>query len=87
MAGLTDFLESSTIHGVSYISTTKKASRLFWVLVVCSGFCGAFVLIYQSFESWEESPITTTIETLPISEITFPKVAVCPPKDAFTNLN
>ena len=36
---------------------------------------------------WAESPITTTIETLPISEITFPKVSVCPPKNTFTNLN
>ena len=29
----------------------------------------------------------TTIETLPITDITFPKVTVCPPKNTYTDLN
>ena len=87
MEGLRTFLESSTIHGLSYISSTKRLQRLFWTLVVILGFSGAAVLIYQSFQSWEESPITTTIETLPIKEITFPKISVCPPQNTFTDLN
>ena len=81
------FLESSTIHGLSYISTTGKYVRLFWILVVLSGFAGAGIIIYQSFEAWDESPVKTTIETRPISEITFPVVTVCPPKNTFTDLN
>ena len=80
------FLESSTIHGVGYISSTRKNSRLFWIFVVILGFTGAGLLIRSSFTSWSESPIKTTIETLPISEITLPKVTVCPPKNTFTNL-
>ena len=44
-------------------------------------------MIYQSFQDWNESPVKTTIETLPISEITFPKVTVCPPKNTYTDLN
>ena len=44
-------------------------------------------MIFESFENWREKPISTTIETLPISEITFPNVTVCPPKDLFLNLN
>ena len=81
------FLESSTIHGLSYISTTRKYARLFWTFVVISGFSAASILIYQSFQAWSDSPITTTIETLPITDITFPKVTVCPPKNTYTNLN
>ena len=65
----------------------KRFSRLFWIIVVFSGFSGAVVLIYKSFKSWTESPITTTVETLPISDLTFPNVTVCPPKDTYTNLN
>ena len=34
MEGVRAFLESSTIHGLTYISTTKKCARLFWILVV-----------------------------------------------------
>ena len=81
------FLESSTIHGLNYISTSRKYARAFWILVVLAGFTGAGYIIHTSFQSWAESPIKTTIETLPISEIKFPKVTVCPPKNTYTDLN
>ena len=87
MEGVSAFLEASTVHGLIYISTTRKYARLFWIIVVLTGFLGAILLIKESFDSWSESPIKTTIETLPISEIKLPKVTVCPPKNTFTDLN
>ena len=87
MDGLNTFLEGSSIHGLSYISTTRKYARLFWIFVVVSGFFGGGLLIKSSFESWSENPIQTTVETLPIADIKFPKVTVCPPKNTFTDLN
>ena len=81
------FLESSTIHGLAYISTERRLARLFWALVVIIGFTLASLLISQSFDNWSASPIKTNIETQPISEVAFPKVTVCPPKDTFTDLN
>ena len=87
MEGIQSFFEFSTIHGLSYISTSRKFVRLFWIMVVIAGFTGAGVLIYTSFQSWDESPVKTTIETLPIRDFKFPKLTVCPPKDTYTNLN
>ena len=87
MGGVGTFLESSTIHGLSYISTTRKYARLFWVLVVMSGFVGASLIIKESFDSWSDSPVKTTLETLPIAAIRLPKITVCPPKNTFTDLN
>ena len=87
MEQISTFLESSTIHGLNFISTTRKYARAFWILVVLAGFATAGYLIQTSFQSWADSPIKTTDETLPISEITFPKVTVCPPKNTFTDLN
>ena len=87
MDSIRNFLESSTIHGLAYIATGRNYVKLFWFLVVIAGFTGAGVLIYSSFQSWAESPVKTTIETLPITEITFPKVTVCPPKNTYTDLN
>ena len=81
------FLESSSIAGFYHISTSRKGWRLFWIMVVTFGFCTAGFLIHESFKSWQESPIKTTIETVPISEMKFPKVTVCPPKDTYTDLN
>ena len=87
MERLSTFLESSTIHGLTYISKTRKFIRLFWILVVITGFVGAAFIIKESFDSWSESPVKTTIETVPISDIKFPKITVCPPKNTFTDLN
>ena len=81
------FLESSTIHGLTYISTGKKCVRLFWILVLISGFTAAGFMIHRSFKDWDESPVKRTIETRPIKEIKYPKVTVCPPKNTYTNLN
>ena len=87
MEGVRTFLESSTIHGLAYISQSGRISKVFWILVVIAGFIGSGFMIYESFDNWAQSPVKTTIETLPISEITLPKVTVCPPKNTYTNLN
>ena len=87
MENVTKFLESSTIHGFAYIATGSKNVRMFWILVIMGGFSAAAILIHTAFQSWDESPVKTTIETLPIKKITFPKVTVCPPKNTYTDLN
>ena len=49
-------------------------TRCLWVCVVAAGFTIAAVLIKGSFDNWADNQIATTIETLPISAVTFPKV-------------
>ena len=87
MTEFESFLESSSISGLNHISTTRRYGRLFWVFIVLTGFTVSGFLIYESFQAWEESPVKTTIETFPITELTFPKVTVCPPRNTYTNLN
>ena len=48
--------------------------------MVVGGFSTASFLIFESFLFWHESPVKTNIETLPITDLKFPKVTVCPPK-------
>ena len=81
------FLETSTIHGLQYISSSKRFARLFWTFVVLSGFIAATAIISESFSNWEDQPIITTIETLPLAKLTLPNIIICPPKDRVTNLN
>ena len=87
MEHIKTFLDTSTIHGLSWIANTKRWSRILWIWIVVGGFTGAILLIQESFYNWKQSPITTTIEALPISKITYPNVSVCPPKNLFLNLN
>ena len=73
-----EFLATSTIHGLQYILASKKVIKLFWLLIVITGFSGAGILINLSFQHWDASPISTTIETRPIEDIILPKITVCP---------
>ena len=56
-----EFLESSTIHGLSYIVSTKKFSKFLWICVVVAGFTVAGILIQESFESWTKNKISTVV--------------------------
>ena len=85
---LKEFLETSTIHGLTYISRApSKLSKLFWFLIVVAGFSFSFHLINSSYIEWQASPIATSISTHPISELDFPTVTVCPPEGSNTALN
>ena len=87
MEVFTEFMQASSIHGFGHIVATQRYSRLFWILTVIFGFSASFYLIQLSVSDWSESPVSTTLETLPISKLKFPKVMVCPPKNTRTNLN
>ena len=103
MGILKEFLDSSTIHGLAYISNPKVkfififffslflkssvAAKLSWILIVLAGFFGAGYLIVHSYHDWQESPILTTISTHPLDDLEFPIVTVCPPKGSNTALN
>ena len=88
MESLKEFLESSTIHGLAYISSAPSLlSKAFWFLIVVTGFSLAFCLINSSYTDWQASPIATSITTHPISELDFPTITVCPPEGSNTALN
>ena len=83
-----EFLESSTIHGLSYISTSKSLLvKTFWLLVVVVCFSFSGYLIVDSFLDWEHAPVATSEETKPIQDVNFPKITVCPPRGSHTALN
>ena len=82
-----EYLETSTIHGMIHISTSRRYFRLFWLVVVACGFLTAGHLISKNIKEWNEHPVITAMETLDISQMTFPNVTICPPRNKFTSLN
>ena len=64
-----EFLESSTIHGLSNISASKNyVNKVLWTLIIIGGFITAGFIIEKSVYAWRKHPISTTKETLPISK-------------------
>ena len=83
-----EFLESSTIHGLVHISTAKsRVARYPWAAIVVACFGFAIHMITSSYKEWQESPVSTTITTHPITELEFPRVTVCPPRGSNTAVN
>ena len=76
------FLESSTIHGLVYISTESKLARITWLLIVITGFTVASLMINDAFDDWFKNPIKTTTETRKMSKLKLAKlVTLFPSKD------
>ena len=87
-AAIQEFLGSSTIHGLVHISTAKsRAARTLWVAIVVACFAFAVHMITGSYREWQQSPVSTTISTHPITELDFPAVTVCPPRGSNTAPN
>ena len=88
MDGVTEFLNSSTIHGLSHISTARNlAMKVVWAILVMGSFVTAAFIICNSFDAWEKSPVITSSGINHISKLKFPKVTVCPPLGTNTGLN
>ena len=85
---LRDFLQTSTIHGLAYISNVpSKTGKALWLTVVIAGFCTAGYFIRDSFKEWETTPIATSISTHPIATLPLPIITICPPEQSNTALN
>ena len=83
-----EFLESSTVHGLVYLSTSKTLiQRGLWGLIIAIAFSIALKLISNSYIEWNNNPVSTSVSTHPIQDLDFPNVTICPPKGYDTALN
>ena len=83
-----EFLETSTIHGLTHIATARSPlAKAAWVITVTVSFAFSFYMITTSWVEWDKNPVSTTITTHPIDDLLFPKVTVCPPNGSNTVLN
>ena len=88
MVEIIEFLEKSTIHGLSFIKDAKSlGEKAFWAIIVTLGFGFAACLIASSYSEWIDSPVSTVVTTKPISDLEFPEVTICPPRGSNTVLN
>ena len=76
-----DYAESSSIHGVAYISTPTSTTidRIFWTIFICLGLATAVMLSKTAYEEWQDNPVLTTLKktSKKISSNQFPSVTIC----------
>ena len=73
---------ASTIHGVFYVFEQGRwaVERVCWVIILIIAICLAVWWSLVAYGRWQDDPITITMATnaLPIQNIPFPSITICP---------
>ena len=75
-----DYFSETTVHGFRYVVEGRnRCEKLFWIVLIITGFIFSGQIIYTSFSGWNETPLQTTIEkvSVPIQDYPFPAVTIC----------
>ena len=82
MKTLSDYASASAIHGVAYLnpSSNTAGERILWLILVALAFAFASHEVRILYQRWQDNPVITVLDTvtLPIEEIEFPAVTICP---------
>ena len=77
-----DYSLESSIHGLSYLGNRNHSGcgRVFWMLTVLLALGCTSNQVFQIWSQWLDKPVETTLDTisLPVEEIDFPAVTLCP---------
>ena len=75
---VTEYLESTSIHGFGYLSTGRNfVEKALWlIIIICTCFTLAVLLICQSIEEASLNPVMTNVETVEVREIPFPAITI-----------
>ena len=74
-----DYFIETTIHGFRYIAEGRNIfEKLFWSILVVSGFVISGGIILTSLKDWDETPLQTTIDkvSVPVQEFLFPAITL-----------
>ena len=76
------YSSATTIHGISYLAGDDVfgVERLLWTIVVLFAIVLTTYQVFTLYNDWQDQPVITTLDTaaLPIEEIEFPAVTICP---------
>ena len=77
-----EYASSSTIHGFAYVFDYRHSvsARCLWTVVVILAFSLTIYQMTSLYTQWKNDPVITTLDTvaLPIEDIEFPAVTICP---------
>ena len=49
-----------------------------WFLIVAFGFISTFFMAFLTRDDWLDTPTSTSVLQIPIEQIVFPAVTICP---------
>ena len=77
-----EYASVTTAHGFAYIGNDDYpgGDRILWIIIVLMAFGFTVFQMTTLYSDWQDNPVITTLDTvaLPIEEIEFPAVTICP---------
>ena len=78
--GANEYFRDTTIHGLRYIIEGRNVyEKILWTLLVVTAFTKGGSIIVQTYITWDDEPLQTTIDKMavPITELPFPAITIC----------
>ena len=76
---LNSFAEETSIHGFTYLSHPHHlCSKLSWTALLAAAFSLAIVMIGQNFRDTAAHPLSTTLDTVSVTQVPFPAITIHP---------
>jgi hypothetical protein len=77
-----EYASNTTAHGFSYIAEEGRSvgGRIFWSIIVIMAVAFTTIQMTILYNDWQNDPVITTLDTvsLPIEQIKFPAITICP---------
>ena len=78
---LNRFAEETSIHGFTYLSRSHHLrSKIIWTAFLAVAFSSAAIMIGQNFEDTASHPLSTTLDTVSVTQVPFPAITIHPGK-------
>ena len=78
---LNRFAEETSIHGFTYLSRSHRLrSQIIWTAFLAVAFSAAAIMIGQNFEDTAAHPLSTTLDTVSVTQVPFPAITIHPGK-------
>ena len=84
------YASNTTIHGISYLFESRCGVESFlWFLVVAAAMIFTILQTTTLYTDWQNEPVVTNLNTIamPINDIEFPAVTICPQGAITSNLD
>ena len=79
MRHLDGYFETSSIHGLAYLAGRQAwPARLVWLCLTAAAAAGCVYVMEVTVRDWYRAPVVTSVEVVPLAELKFPDVSVCP---------
>ena len=74
------YASATTIHGISYLSNeNSKIERFLWLVVVVAAMMFTLLQTTTLYADWQNEPVIRTLDSIiPITDVEFPAVTICP---------